>query len=201
MSFFRQGKSIDPMLEACNGEVTRKHWRVFNCDQTWVSRNAMLRNHPKCAAPGTAAAERIKMTETKTNHPTEFASLFIKGVERAAELQKKSLDDAARQNAEAIAAYKKGPQSMPSAPAVYDLAGQAFEGYIEAQKSVIDHIVKQTASLVESAKDSGNSAQKVAADLTKTIQQSIERAVEVQKKALDLVTREAKAPTASKRTA
>jgi hypothetical protein len=141
------------------------------------------------------------MTETKTNHPAEFASLFIKGVERAAELQKKSLDDAARQNAEAIAAYKKGPQTVPSAPAVYDLAGQAFEGYIETQKNVIDQIVKQTAALVESAKDSGNSAQKVAADLTKTIQQSIERAVEVQKKALDLVTREAKAATASKRTA
>ena len=140
------------------------------------------------------------MTETKNNPPTEFGSLFIKGVERAAELQKKSLDDAARQNAEAIAAYKKGPQAVPSAPAVYDLAGQAFEGYIETQKSVIDHIVKQTASLVESVKDSGNSAQKVAADFTKTVQQSIERAVEVQKKALDLAAQETKA-TASKRTA
>ncbi len=141
------------------------------------------------------------MTETKTNHPTEFASLFIRGVERAAELQKKSLDDAARLNAEAIAVYKKGSQSEPSAPGVYDLAGQAFEGYIEAQKSMIDHMVKQTASLVESAKDSGNSAQKVAAEFTKTIQQSIERAVEGQKKALDLFTQEAKAPAATKRTA
>ncbi|HWY59820.1 MAG TPA: hypothetical protein VNZ03_35485 [Terriglobales bacterium] len=141
------------------------------------------------------------MTETKTNHPTEFASLFIKGVERAAELQKKSLDDAARQNAEAITAYKKRPQPVPSTPAVYDLAGQAFEGYIEAQKSVIDHVVKQTTSLFESAKDNGNSAQRIAADFTKTVQQSIERAVEVQKKALDLVTQESKAAVASKRTA
>ena len=40
---------------------------------------------------------------TNTNQPTDFASLFIKGVERASELQKKSLADAARQNAEAIA--------------------------------------------------------------------------------------------------
>jgi hypothetical protein len=146
-------------------------------------------------------SERIKMTETKTNHPTEFASLFIKGVERAAELQKKSRDDAARQNAETIAAYKKGPQPVPSAPGVYDLARQPFGGYIETQKSVIDHIVKQTASLVESAKDRGDSAQKVAADFTKTIQQSTERAFEVQKKALDLVTQEAKTPAASKRKA
>ena len=35
-------------------------------------------------------------------------------------------------------------------------------------KSVIDHVVQQTAALVESGKDSGNSAQKVAADFTKT---------------------------------
>jgi hypothetical protein len=141
------------------------------------------------------------MTETKNNHSTEFANLFIKGVERAAELQKKSLDEAARQNAEIIAASKKGPQAVSSAPAMYDLAAQAFEGFIETQKSVIDQMVTQTTALVESAKDSGNSAQKVASDFTKTVQESIQRAVEVQKKALDLVTPQAKAPIASKRTA
>jgi len=141
------------------------------------------------------------MTETKSNHPTDFASLFIKGVERAAELQKTSLDDAAKLNAEAIAAFKKTPQAVPAVPEVFELAGQAFEGYIATQKSVIDQIVKQTAALVGSAKDRGESAQKVAADFTKTIQQSIERTVEVQKKALDLVAREAKGSTASKRTA
>ena len=90
---------------------------------------------------------------------------------------------------------------MPTVSGVFDLAGQAFEGYIATQKSVIDHIVQQTAALVETAKDSGNSAQMVAADFTKTIQQSIERTVEVQKQALDLATQAAKAPTASKRTA
>ena len=156
---------------------------------------------PKSAAPLTAAAERLTMTETKSNHPTDFASLFIKGVERAAELQRKSLDDAAKLNAEAIAVYKKSPLTVPALPGVFDLAGQAFEGYVTTQKSVIDQIVKQTAALVESAKDSGESAQKVASDFAKTIQQSIEHTVEVQKKALDLVAREAKAVTTSKRTA
>ncbi len=34
------------------------------------------------------------MTENKTNLPADFANLFLKGVERAAELQKKSLDAA-----------------------------------------------------------------------------------------------------------
>ena len=141
------------------------------------------------------------MTETKTTHPTDFASLFIKGVERAAELQKKSLDDAAKLNAEAIAVYKKAPQAVPGLPGVFDLAGQAFEGYVQTQKSVIDYMVEQTAALVETAKASGESAQKVAADFTKTIQQSIERTVEVQKKALDVAAHQAKEAIASKRPA
>lgn len=140
-------------------------------------------------------------TNTNINQSTDFASLFIKGVKRAAELQKKSLDDAARQNADAIAVCKKTPQAVPAVHGVVDLAGQAFEGYIEAQKSVIDHIVEQTSALVDSAKDRGNSAQKVAADFTKNIQQSIERVIDVQKKALDFAAQEAKGPTASKRTA
>lgn len=140
-------------------------------------------------------------TNTNTNQPTDFASLFNKGVKLAAELQKKSLDDAARQNADAIAVCKKAPQAQRAVPGAFDLAGQAFEGYIEAQKSVIDHIVEQTAALVESAKDRGGSAQKVAADFTKNIQQSIERVVEMQKKALDFAAHEAKGPTTSKRTA
>lgn len=141
------------------------------------------------------------MTETSTNHSTDFSNLFIKGVERAAELQKNSLDDAARQNAEIIAASKKGAQAASSSPAMYDLAAQAFDGFVETQKSVIDQMVLQTTALVESAKDSGNSAQKLASDFTKTVQESIQRAVEVQKKALDLVTQQAKPPIASKRTA
>lgn len=140
-------------------------------------------------------------TNTNSNQPTDFASLFNKGVKLAAELQKKSLDDAARQNADAIAVSKKAPQAERAVPGALDLAGQAFEGYIKAQKSVIDHIVEQTAALVENAKDSGISAKKVAAEYTKNIQQSIERVVEMQKKALDLAAKEAKGPAASKRTA
>jgi hypothetical protein len=132
------------------------------------------------------------MPDPKTNFPADFASLFLKGVERAAELQKKSLDAAAQQNAEAIASYKKGPQAVPTLPNVFELAGKAFEGFIEAQKSVIDQVVQQTSALVETAKESGNSAQKVAEAFTKNIEQSIERTIELQKKALDLVAQQAK---------
>jgi hypothetical protein len=133
------------------------------------------------------------MTDTKSNLPAEFANVFLKGVERAAELQKKSLDAAVQQNAEVIASYKP-PQALSALPNVFELAGKAFEGYIEAQKSVIDQMVQQTSALVESAKESGNSARKVAEVFTKTIEQSIERSVDMQKKALDLVAQQAKGP-------
>jgi hypothetical protein len=132
------------------------------------------------------------MADVKTPAPADFTNLFLKGVEQAADLQKKSLEAALVQNAEVIATYKKGAAAS-NMPNVFDLAGKALESYIEAQKSVIDQIVQQTTALVESTKGSGVSAQKVAETFTKNIEQSIERTVEVQKKALELAVSQAKA--------
>jgi hypothetical protein len=133
------------------------------------------------------------MADVKTPAPADFTNLFLKGVEQAAELQKKSLEAALQQNAEAIATYKKGAAAASNIPSVFDLAGKALESYIEAQKSVIDQLVQQTTALVESTKGSSVSAQKVAETFTKNIEQSIERTVEVQKKALELAVQQAKA--------
>ena len=132
------------------------------------------------------------MPPEKSTPPADFTNLFLKGVEQAAELQKKSLEAALQQNAEAAAAYKKSAVSMQSMPDVFELAGKALEGYVEAQKTVIDQIVQQTAALVESARSGGASAQKVAETFTKNIEQSIERTVEAQKKALELAAQQAK---------
>ena len=132
------------------------------------------------------------MPPEKTTPPTDFTNLFLKGVEQAADLQKKSLEAALQQNAEAHAAYKKSTSSMQSMPDVFELAGKALEGYVEAHMTVIDQIVQQTAALVESAKSGGSSAQKVAETFTKNIEQSIERTVEAQKKALELAAQQAK---------
>ena len=126
-----------------------------------------------------------------TNYATEFMNLFMKGVERAAELQKKALEAAAQQTAEAIAASKKAIQ--PSVPGMFDVVQQGFERYVEAQKGVIDLAVQQTAAMVETTKQSGSSAQKVMEDFTKSVQQSVECAVEIEKKALGLATHSAKA--------
>jgi hypothetical protein len=120
------------------------------------------------------------------NLPTEFTDLFIKGVQRAAEMQKSSLDAAAQQNAQILESYKQSSQVMPGAAGMFELAGQAFERYVEAQKTVIDQIVEQT------TKERSNSASKATAEFTRVLQQSVERAVEVQKKAIDLAAQQAK---------
>ena len=138
------------------------------------------------------------MADVKTNAPADFTNLFLKGVEQAADLQKKSLEAALQQNAEAIATYKKSAQAVTTLPNVFELAGKAIENYIEAQKNVIDQIVSQTTALVESAKGSGTTAQKAAETFTKNIEQSIERTVEVQKKAMELAVQQAKATLSTK---
>ena len=138
------------------------------------------------------------MADVKTTAPADFTNLFLKGVEQAADLQKKSLEAALQQNAEAIASYKKNAQAATTLPSVFDLAGKALESYIEAQKSVIDQIVQQTTALVDSTKGGGASAQKVAEMFTKNIEQSIERTVEVQKKALELAVQQAKSSLSTK---
>lgn len=131
------------------------------------------------------------MPDATTTVPADFTNLFLKGVEQVAELQKKSLETALQQNAEVIASYKKGAQAATTLPNVFDMAGKALESYIEAQKSMIDQIVQQTTALVESTKGGASSPQKVAEMFTKNIEQSIERTVEVQKKALELMVQQA----------
>jgi ABC-type transporter Mla subunit MlaD len=145
-------------------------------------------------SPAPAKKERIKMAESKTPSPADFTNLFLKGVEQAADLQKKSLEAALKQNAEALANYQKGAsEAVGNLPNVFELAGKALESFIEAQKTVIDQIVQQTAALVESSKEGNVSAQKIAEMFAKNIEQSIERTVEVQKKALEMALQQAKA--------
>ena len=137
-----------------------------------------------------------------TNYPADLVNLFMKGVEQAAELQKKALEAATKQTTEAIAASKKTIQAMPSVPGMFDTVQQGFERYVETQKNVIDLVVRQAAAMAETAKQSGSSAQKVVEDFTKSVQQSVERAVEIEKKALGLAPHSAKAASgATKRKA
>jgi len=129
--------------------------------------------------------------EKPENLTAEFSNLFLKGVKRAADMQKQSLDAAAQQNAETMETYKKSSPPLPGGN-IFELAGQAFDRYVEAQKNVIDQVVQQTAAMVETSKERSTSASNVANEFTRMIQDSIERAVTMQKKAIDVAAQQAR---------
>ncbi len=116
-----------------------------------------------------------------------FIPLYTKNVERLAELQKKSLDVAAEQNAELIAACKKVSNYVPETPGLFlfELVGQTFERFVETQKGAIDLAVEQSHVVAGLAKERGVSAAKVAEGVTELFKQSVEQSVAAQKKALD----------------
>jgi hypothetical protein len=116
-----------------------------------------------------------------------FIPLYTKNVERLADLQKKSLDAAAEQNTELIAACKKASNYVPENPGLFlfDLVGQSFAQFVETQKGAIDLAVEQSHVVAGLAKERGNLAAKVAEGITDLFKQSVEYSVAAQKKALD----------------
>lgn len=125
--------------------------------------------------------------QEKTEVADTFIPLYEKNVERMAELEKKSLEMAAEQNAEWIAACKKTFHLTPEMPGLFlfDLLGQTFERLVETQKGVIDLAVEQSHAVAGLAKERGASAAKMAEGVTALFQQTVEHSVAAQKKALD----------------
>jgi hypothetical protein len=124
-----------------------------------------------------------------------FIPLYTKNVERLAELQKKSLDIAAEQNAELITACKKACSYVPETPGLFlfDLVGQTFERFVETQKGAIDLAVEQSHVVAGLAQERGASATSVAEGVTALFQQSVEHSVAAQKQALDYYAEQHKA--------
>lgn len=127
-----------------------------------------------------AAAEKTEVVET-------IANLYTTGVERLAEVQKKGIDLAAKQNADMLDAWKKIAQTVPGAPALFmlDLVSTAFESYAGTRKGAIDLVVKQSHALADLFKERATSAAKTIDDGTAIVQQNVEQSVAAQKKALD----------------
>ncbi len=124
-----------------------------------------------------------------------FIPLFTKNVERIAELEKKSLEIAAEQNAEWLDGFKKAFRSTPEMPGLlwFDLMGQTFDRLIETEKGVIDLMVEQSHSMANLAHERGGSATKTVEGVTALLQQTVEHTVAAQKKALDYVAEQQKA--------
>ena len=133
----------------------------------------------KKAAPVSAAV--------KPEFVDTFTPLVLNSVERVADLQKKTLDIAAEQTAEWMGAWKQAFSYFPVTPPsfIFDVAGQAMQTAIEAQKSAIDMVVEQTQSATSVNKVRAEAYTKIAAEVTTTIQKSFGRSLEAQKKVLD----------------
>jgi hypothetical protein len=98
----------------------------------------------KVTSKGPFATARNEFADT-------FLPLYEKGVEHAAEFQKKSLELAARQNTEWTGALKKAFHFQPDTPAAFwiDAAGRTFEKYVDIQKEFLDHVVEQSHSVAK----------------------------------------------------
>ncbi|HTQ85435.1 MAG TPA: hypothetical protein VMI93_04435 [Candidatus Solibacter sp.] len=131
-----------------------------------------------------------KSTKSTGNRPVaveNFIPLYTKSVERIAELQKRSLEIAAEQNAEFIDTWKKVFHFAPETPGLFlfDVIGQAVERAVESQKEAIDLAVEQSQAVAHLAKERNASVAKVAEGVTAIFQQTVQHAVAAQKKALD----------------
>jgi hypothetical protein len=135
-----------------------------------------------------AAAENADVAAT-------FVPVYNKSVERLAELQKKSLEVVAQQNAEMLETCKKAMPFVPEGQASFwfDLLGQTFERYVETQKGTIDLAVEQSGTLVGLAQERGALAAKFADGATAMFQQAVDHSVAAQKKNLEFCAEQQKA--------
>jgi hypothetical protein len=132
-------------------------------------------------------AETIKATYC----PAEYATLFNNGSKRVIEVSKTTLDLAVQQNNELLASCKKALQASMPGLFLFDLAGQAFEGYVTLQKSLLDLAVEQSTAAVEATHI--HDASKAKAGIQILMQQSVERTVTAQKSVLEFAAKQTKA--------
>lgn len=124
-----------------------------------------------------------------------FVTLFARGIDRLAEVQKRTIDIAVEQNAEAVELYKKLAQKMPGTPRlpVLEVAGTIFERYADAQKNAIDLAAEQSHAWIDAARDRVTVVNKTAEAAASLANQAVERSVAAQKKVLDTAAAQTKA--------
>lgn len=107
--------------------------------------------------------------------PVAYATLFNKGLERAVEVGKSSLDLVLEHNSEILASYKKAlDTSFTPGPFLFDLAGQALEGYVAFHKSLLDLTVEQSTAFIDAAREYRQNARKAQAEIILAAQQSMD---------------------------
>jgi hypothetical protein len=149
-----------------------------------------MNSNPKVSQP-TPPAE----TPFKEEFRNSLASLYLKGVERVAEAQKKSIDYALQQNSELFDVWKKFADKLPGSPrpTMLELAAGAFDRYADTQKCAIDFAVDQARVWTDLAKERATATNKSTDRVVNLAHEAMERSVATQKKAIEHTAAQAKA--------
>lgn len=128
-----------------------------------------------------AAEESAKNAELRDN----FSAHYSKGVERMAEIQKRSIDLAMQHNKETIELWKQVMEKMPWAPRLnmFDQATGTLERFADNQKIAVDLMVEQARAFVDMAKERTTVARTSTEAVLNFAQQTFDRSVTAQKKA------------------
>lgn len=124
-----------------------------------------------------------------------FATLFLRGIERMAEIQKQAIDFAVQQNTEMADVLKKVAEKTPGAPRLplLDLATGAVTCYADTQKAAIDLVVEQSQVWTDTFKDRARVDKKATDAATNVAKQTVEHSFAVHKKALEHTAAQTKA--------
>jgi hypothetical protein len=149
--------------------------------------------------PNTSKSSK-KVSSAKAFNPARevaetLTPVYLKGIQRGADLQKKSLDVAAEQANDWIAVYKKTFSYLPvAAPTFFfDLAEQVVENVVDTQKNVIDLFVEQSEAGASTVNERAEAYNKVAEGVAAAAQASVARSVEAQQKALSFAAEQSSA--------
>jgi len=151
----------------------------------------------KDAAPDSPARDTPPASEIAQF--TAFATLFQKGVERLAEMQKTALDVVANQANDTIGAWKQTAAVTSSAPGAFllDLAGQGIEKMAQTQKDMIDLVVQQNARVLDMAKERRDYTSKWTTDVAEMVSEAADRTAAAHKILLDFAAEQNKTVAAA----
>lgn len=136
-----------------------------------------------------------EVNEKPENAIANFATLLQRGIERFVSLQKAALDAVGDQTADVSSTLRSSlkPFPAPAGTMLLDLTEQAVEGWINAQKNVLDLMVEQSAQAIEASKGPYGSPSESVAVLSHLVQNSAERTATAQKTILEFAAKQNKA--------
>jgi hypothetical protein len=124
--------------------------------------------------------------------PVACATLYHKGLERAVEAGKISLDQAVQQNADLVAAIKKALKGT-SVPGLFilDLAAEAFEGFVSVQKQLLALGLEQSSAMLAALENYDQNTAKE--DLASAFQATLDRSIAAQNTVTEYAAKQSKA--------